>query len=158
MTNQYSNPVDSLSNSYNRLLDSCDSTDKGCLVPRVGPGVYQANPNSRYTTSLRCNFLGKKEICHRFVWYCHHGAMPTNDLSHLCGTANCCNIDHMTDETRQVNISRIGCPGTVTDGYFSVDVCNHTPKCIKTARVSKLCVRRKNRMPSGMQILRKYRK
>lgn len=141
MANQYTDPLTALTNKHNDILDSCETTASGCLVPIVSEGIYQSIAGQA-NSSLRCNYSGKKVICHRLVWLYHNGNMPYGEVSHLCGTSNCCNIDHMVEESRHANMSRIGCHGTLTDGEYAVCACLHQPRCIKTTRVLRLEITR----------------
>lgn len=54
--------------------------------------------------------------------------------SHLCDRRNCFNPDHLVDETVLVNNSRKGCPGPLycpDHGHLVVDLCAHSPRCIR---------------------------
>lgn len=117
-----------------------------CQVPEVGEGITKANRHKPpEKTSLRVSVQGKRKVCHVLVYEHHHGAIPDDkEVSHLCATANCVNIDHLMLETHAENMRRIGCPGWVCyvdpDGHpvnphklFSA--CVHETKCCKITDV-----------------------
>lgn len=97
-----------------------------CKMP-MGIGVDQA-ANGYFRT----NYKGRKVTLHKFI----HETLVTkecdaDDTSHLCGNAWCCNPDHLCFESRDKNISRRGCAGTVfiEEQQQWVRVCQHTPHC-----------------------------
>lgn len=62
---------------------------------------------------------------------------PNHQVSHLCDRRRCFNLDHLQDETPQVNNSRKGCPGPIicpVHGHLIVDLCSHNPTCIRPPR------------------------
>lgn len=62
---------------------------------------------------------------------------PQLHISHLCDNRRCFNPDHLTAERAIVNNSRKGCPGPITcsvHGHLIVDLCPHTPRCIRPPR------------------------
>ena len=106
-----------------------------CLVPNEGTvGIDHTVGHDRFS------FKGKKVIASRFVLLYHSGReqAPTGtECSHLCGNAHCINRDHLIFESRQENMSRIGCRGFVrTEDMKYICLCDHTPKCLKCVQRS----------------------
>jgi hypothetical protein len=63
-------------------------------------------------------------------------------VSHLCDCRTCFNPDHLVPESPQLNNSRKGCAGPVFcqyHGHLLVDLCPHTPKCIRPPREDTFC-------------------
>lgn len=88
----------------------------------------------------RFSHLRRKVLVHKFVY--EHSNPPVAEgeqISHLCGNAACCRLSHLIKETRQENMSRIGCMGyfQVPDGSL-FQACQHRPPCKKVTRVSGL--------------------
>lgn len=73
--------------------------------------------------------------------------------SHLCDRRNCFNPDHLQAETITMNNSRKGCPGPIycaVHGHLIVDLCAHSPRCIRPPRDDvNCCLALKESLPAG---------
>lgn len=93
-------------------------------------------------------FEGVKLLVHQLSFFARFGERPLKgeDVSHLCHNERCANPDHLCIEPHVANMSRHGCQATVTVTIacphpevcgelhrVSVDMCAHTPKCIRGA-------------------------
>jgi hypothetical protein len=77
---------------------------------------------------------GKNFLFHRIAFVAKNGFDVHQGASHLCGRPQCFNPEHIVDENIQLNNRRKGCIGVVTcpdHGHLIVDLCEHTPRCIK---------------------------
>jgi len=103
-------------------------------IPREAEGIDHTPAGY-----CRMSFARKKVMCHRFVAEHIKGKQLSDEtqVSHLCGNADCCRPSHLCLESRQENMSRIGCVGYVVhktaNGLFSpaIRVCSHNPPCKK---------------------------
>lgn len=133
--NQYSldDSEDGLNTDYRWLISTTiQIVDRSgyvtCWAPK-GPGIDQSSAGYH-----RFSIMGKKRLCHDFVWEYHHlGINKEADISHLCHNKWCCRPSHLTDESRSVNKSRDNCPGYVLMNLNSrqrmIKVCSHDPVC-----------------------------
>jgi hypothetical protein len=81
-------------------------------------------------------------LIHVLSFVASRGRNPTNHVSHLCDRRNCFNPEHLQDETAVVNNSRKGCPGPIfcaDHGHELVDLCAHSPKCIRPPNENTSC-------------------
>jgi hypothetical protein len=77
---------------------------------------------------------GKNFLFHRIAFVASNGFDVRQGASHLCGRPQCFNPEYIVDENIQLNNRRKGCMGVVTcpdHGHLIVDLCEHTPWCIK---------------------------
>lgn len=76
-------------------------------------------------------------LLHVVAFVAANGRDPTGQVSHICDRRHCFNPDHCLDETPQVNNSRKGCPGPIycsVHGHLIIDLCAHSPTCIRAPR------------------------
>jgi len=137
----------------------------GCMIPNVGnAGKYKqvqvqefavnaVRSRGRQSRQTRPYFpSGMKSfrvLVHQLAYLEAKGVVPEAgfDISHLCHQHECCNPDHLIIEPHSINISRIGCPGTLIgkipcyhsdcnsrhDG--SIILCRHVPPCMSLTRL-----------------------
>lgn len=63
-------------------------------------------------------------------------------VSHLCDVRACFNPDHLVGEDARSNNARKGCPGPIfcpEHGHLLIDLCAHTPRCIRPPREDAIC-------------------
>lgn len=81
-------------------------------------------------------------LIHKVSFVAFNQRNPQHHVSHLCDVRACFNPEHLVDETPIVNNSRKGCPGPVfckDHGHLLVDLCTHSPKCIRGRRPDTNC-------------------
>lgn len=86
--------------------------------------------------NFRTRNTGVNVLFHRVAYFAYYGVNLTagNVGSHLCPFKACFLGEHIVDETQAANLDRINCAGVVRCPYHNqviVDLCRHTPKCIK---------------------------
>jgi hypothetical protein len=108
------------------------ANDKGATVATSGYGEIAVF--GREQSKLKMHVLSH---------YLHTGEQPVpcnpkKDVSHLCHSKSCFNPAHLVLETVPVNGSRDYCLSTVqSKGGQFIDVCCHTPKCLKAGAETK---------------------
>ena len=104
------------------------SITTGCTTPTCGLArdYHQIQPvqrneqaRSRGRTGARYkpypSMPNTRVLVHQLSVLASTGERPSpgQDISHLCHNSKCCNPTHLVIENHEVNMSRIGCLGTV---------------------------------------------
>lgn len=143
--NQHTDDLEHLNTTYRDLVNSCQiiETDAifDCWKPRLvrEGGFCQAHPPTSGSNGYRrFSMFGGRALAHVFVYlYFRPEETIDTDVSHLCGNQYCINPRHLTEESRSVNISRIGCFGYLISGTsVSTSECPHNPRCCRSRSIT----------------------
>lgn len=116
-----------------------------CLLYRTSDGrltVSQEKKTFAYHVAARMQF-GRDSLAAVTAGKSERGAMT---ISHLCGTRNCCNADHLCLELKSINDERTHCHfvirqllernevpperrGDFIQEFMKADFCPHIPRC-----------------------------
>lgn len=111
------------------------------IVGKAGCWIHPNKPNKKGYVQVAKD-SSKKVYTHHLAVRMVSGsnAVPTDrsqNVSHLCGNASCCNPEHLVVESAEENHARKNCRvvRSVTcpcgcQHTFDVSVCAHTPPCI----------------------------
>lgn len=119
-----------------------EDEDTGCWlwVGRVLPEGY-AQIKRKTPAQVRAGESGKNAgknfLFHRIAYTAYAGRDVLHGASHLCDRPACFNPDHIADEPINMNNARKGCVGELkcfVHGTVIVNLCVHTPPCIRPAR------------------------
>lgn len=86
------------------------------------------------------------QYTHRLVFLHRHGHLPEKpyEISHLCDTPSCVNIDHIIEETHQMNMDRVpperrGRPRGATCGKGHPFTPENTMPVLRNGRPTRRC-------------------
>lgn len=92
----------------------CGELQSFCLIPKL---------RNRVQGYVEIKACGRKVTGHNVVWEYFNGPAPRDvkgvrigDISHLCHNRECCNIEHLTHESRRDNLQRSIVRGTMLKG------------------------------------------
>lgn len=118
-------------------LTGVDRSNDGYIRLKIDRKIraFGSNSTSTSTSNSSSTSTGRHSTTlHVIAFAAVHGTIPSGVGSHLCGTPACFNPLHILDETQKVNYSRGRCPGVIVCAkhrHTILDLCQHTPKCIK---------------------------
>lgn len=95
-------------------LEWCGELQSYCLIPRL---------RNRVQGYVEIVVAKRKSTGHNVAWEYFNGPAPRDergvrigDVSHLCHNRECCNIQHLTHESRRENLNRSILRGTMLKG------------------------------------------
>lgn len=130
----------------------------GCILfggSRNTDGYGQVTAKKNSNLHLTGRSVHTAFLLHRVAYLARTGRDCVGHASHLCNRPACFNGQHIVDETAQQNNERKGCPGIIICGFHHhniVDLCSHTPKCIRPERFDvSCCLALRESDPEGWQ-------
>ena len=113
-------------------------------VPLSGEGYVQIKrkTNAQLQAGGQDRNAGVNFLIHRIAFVTKYHRDVVYSGSHLCDIPNCFNPDHIYDEDIMTNNNRKGCVGVVacpSHGHIVIDLCRHTPKCIRVSPPGVVC-------------------
>ncbi|MGY5368299.1 HNH endonuclease [Enterobacter oligotrophicus] len=79
--------------------------------------LAQSSLNGRYYM-VSVNF--KFHLCHRVVWFLHHGEWPVSDIDHINGNKLDNRIENLRETSRSQNMSNVGMQKNNSSGFIGV--------------------------------------